>query len=162
LNRLFRNSKPAVYGILAFVLVLLVLWSVHARADQALTLEAGSAMIRGETPTVGVTVNCGRCGPINTDYEFGFDLIAESTHYRYNPNVIQVRAQLVDGYKRFEAGIGFYYQNVPTEYVCQFGFHLMTRFRISDRIALQWRHSSSAASCTPNAGRDLLTLGWSF
>jgi hypothetical protein len=148
--------------ILAFVAVLLLLWSIHARADQTLEFEAGAAMLRGETPAVGVTIACKECGPVRTDYEFGFDLIGESNFYQYNPNVIQVRAQIVDGYKRFEAGIGFYYQNVPTEYVCQFGFNLLARYRVSSRFDLQWRHSSSGSSCYPNAGRDLLTLGYRF
>lgn len=162
MNRLFRNPKGAVYGIAAFVIILIVLWSVKARADQTFAIELGSAMVRGETPVLGLTIACKECGPVRTDYEFGFDLIGESSHYRDNPNVIQVRAQLVDGWRRFEAGIGFYYQNVPTEYVCQFGFHLLARFKFGERIAMQWRHSSSGSSCTPNVGRDLLTIGWRF
>lgn len=160
--RLFRNPKPAVYGIVVFVILLIALWATHARADQTLALEGGSAMLRGETQVLGVTIGCPGCGPVGTDYEFGFDLIGESTHRAYNPNVIQVRAQLVDGWKRAELGLGFYWQNVETEYVCQFGFHLLARYRFSDRIALQWRHSSSGSSCLPNTGRDAVTIGWRF
>ena len=76
--------------------------------------------------------------------------------------MIQVHAQIVDGWKRAEMGLGFYYQNVPQEYSCQFGFHLLARYRVTERISVQWRHSSSAGSCLPNAGRDLVTVGWRF
>lgn len=162
MNRLFRNGRQAVYYIAAFVVLLLALFAVKARAEQTLELEAGSAMLRGETPVLGLTIACKECGPVRTDYEFGFELIGESSHYLDNPNVIQVHGQLVDGWRNFEMGLGFYFQNVPTEYVCQFGFHLLARYRVSSRFALQWRHSSSGSSCIPNAGRDLLTLGYRF
>lgn len=162
MNRLFRNNKKAVYMIAAFIIVILSLFAIKTRAEQTLELELGSAVVRGETPVLGLTIACKDCGPVHTDYEFGFQLIGESKFYRDNPNVIQVEAQLVDGYRKFEAGLGFYYQNVPTEYTCQFGFHLLARYRISSRFAMQWRHSSSGSSCYPNAGRDLLTLAYRF
>ena len=162
MNRLFLNKKPVVYGIGVFVIALLVLFAFKARADQTLEFEAGSALVRGETPAVGITIACKLCGPVSTDYEIGFDLIGESEHRQHNPNNIQVRAQIVDGYKNVELGIGFYYQNQPGEYVCGWGFHLLARYWISGRFAVQWRHSSSAGSCDPNAGRDLLTIGYRF
>lgn len=163
IDKLFQNPGRVVIGIIVFVAALVALFAIAARADepnrQTLTLEAGSAMLRGETPTLGFTVACKLCGPVNTDYEYGFELIGTSSHYRDNPNVIQLHAQIVDGWKNFEMGLGFYWQNVATEYVCREGFHLLARYRFTERIALQWRHSSSGGSCKPNAGRDLLTLG---
>lgn len=160
LRKLFRT--PAFYIVVAFVIAIVVFFAMPARADQALYFEGGSAMLRGETPTLGFNVKCALCGPADTDYEYGFELIGESSHYRDNPNVIQLRAQIVDGWRNLELGLGFYYQSQPTEYVCQFGFHLLARWRFTERIAVQWRHSSSSGSCKPNAGRDLLTLGWKF
>ena len=162
MGSLFRNPKAAVYGIIAFIAILLTLFAFKARAEQTLEVEAGSAMLRGETPSIGLNIACKLCGPVNTDYEFGFDLIGDSTDKQYNPNVIQLHAHIVDGWKNAEVGFGFYYQNVETEYVCQFGFHLMGRYRFTDRISAQWRHSSSAGSCKPNVGRDLLTVSWRF
>lgn len=162
MGRLFRNKGSALYMIVVFVAFLLVMFSCEARSDQTLTLEGGSAVLRGETPTLGFTVACQECGPVRTDYEFGFELIGESDHYRHNPNVIQLHAQIVDSWRRFGLGLGFYWQNVPQEYTCDFGFHLLARYRISDRFAIQWRHSSSAGSCSPNAGRDLVTFGIRF
>lgn len=162
MGSLFRNPKGAVYAIAAFVAILLLGFAISARGDETLSFEGGSTMLRGETPTIGLNIACPLCGPVNTDYEFGFDLIGESSENTDNPNVIQLHAQIVDGWKNAEIGFGFYYQNVETEYVCQFGFHLLARYRFTERVSLQWRHSSSAGSCRPNAGRDLLTIGWRF
>lgn len=161
-KRLFRNRKSSRYAIVVFVLALAVLFAVKARAEQTLELEAGAAILRGETPTLGFNIACKECGPVRTDYEFGFELMGSSEYYRDNPNVIQLHAQIVDGWKRFEMGLGFYYLNQPVEYVCEFGFHLMARYRFNDRFAVQLRHSSSAGSCVPNAGRNLLTVAVRF
>lgn len=158
MGKLFRNKKAVLYAIIAFVIALVSLFAIQARAEQTLELEAGYAMLRGETPTLGFNIACKECGPVRTDYEFGFELMGASEYYRDNPNVIQLHAQLVDGWKKFEMGLGFYYLNQPVEYTCEFGFHLLARYRFNDRIAMQWRHSSSAGSCVPNAGRDLLTF----
>ena len=162
MGRLFRNPKGVVYIIAAFVAALLLLFSVKARGEQTLAVEGGYAMLRGETPVLGLTWGCPGCGPVGTDWEAGVDLIGESSHYRDNPNSIQVRGQIVDGWKKAELGLGLFYQNSPGEYTCNFGFHLLARYRFTDRLAVQWRHSSSAGSCRPNAGRDLLTVGWRF
>ena len=161
MKKLFDNQKPVVYGIAAFVVILLILWSVKARADD-LYFEAGSAVIRGETPAIGVHINWREKGPANTDYEAGFDLVGQSTNYRSNPNAIILHGALVDGYKNFEAGLGFYWHNVEWEYNCDFGFQLLARWRFTERVAVQWRHFSSAGSCKPNAGRDLLLFSWRF
>lgn len=166
-GKLFQNPGRVVIGIIVFVAALIALFSVISRADahenrQTLTLEAGRAVIRGETDVLGFTVACKLCGPAGTDYEYGFELIGQSEFYNKNPNVIQLHAQIVDGWRRFEMGLGFYAMNNRQEYVCPFGFHLLARWRFTERIALQWRHSSSAGSCRPNAGRDLLTAGWRF
>lgn len=160
--RLFRNSPRTVIAIVAFVLALLALFAVRARAEQTLAVEAGAAVLRGETPAVGLTIGCPRCGPVGTDYEFGFDLVGDSHEYSESPNAIGPRVMLVDGWRRAELGIGFQWWNVETGYTCQFTFALMARWRFSERIATQWRHSSSAGSCRPNYGRDLLAVSFRF
>ena len=43
--RLFRNPKGAVYGIIAFVVLLLMLFAMRARSEQTLQLEAGAAVL---------------------------------------------------------------------------------------------------------------------
>ena len=160
--RLFRNPKGAVYGIIAFAVLLLLLFSIKARAEQTLQFEAGAAVLRGQTPAIGLTIGCPGCGPVGTDYEYGFDLVGDSHEYSESPNAIGPRVMIVDGYKRASLGLGFQWWNVETGYTCQFTFALMARYRISDRFAVQWRHSSSAGSCRPNVGRDLVMLSYRF
>lgn len=160
-GKLIRNPKPVMAVIAVFVVLLITLFSCESRASE-LRLEAGSAVLRGETPTLGFTVAYPQAGPVNTDYEFGFTLIGESSHYTDNPNQIQLHANLYDSWKRVGLGFGFYWQNVQNEYTCTFGFHLIARYHLSERATVQWRHSSTAGSCRPNAGRDLVTVGWRF
>lgn len=161
MNSLFRNPKKVVYIIAAFVAALLFLFSVKSRGSD-LYVEGGSAMLRGETPALGLNINFPRAGPVNTDYEVGFLLSGESTHYRGNANAFTGYGLIVDGYKNFEMGLGFAYTNVEWEYTCQLTAALMARWRFTPRIAAQWRHFSSAGSCKPNAGRDFLTVSWRF
>jgi len=162
MKTLFNNPKKVVYLIAAFVAVLLLLFAIKSRGSE-LTVEGGSAMIRGETPALGLNIQWLQAGPVGTDYELGFNLIGQS-RYQGNDvtNQIVWHAMLWDGYKRAELGIGAAYFNVPSPYACQFDFTLGARWRFTDHISAQWRHYSSAGSCTPNVGRDLLTFGWRF
>jgi hypothetical protein len=161
-NALFGNRKKMVYVIVAFVAALLLLFAIKSRGSD-LTFEGGAAMVRGETPAIGLNIQWLRAGPVGTDYELGFDLIGQSTYRNVDvSNQIVWHAMLWDGYKKAELGIGAAYFNVPSPYACQFGFTLGARWRFTDHLAAQWRHYSSAGSCTPNVGRDLLTLGWRF
>lgn len=162
LGKLFQNPKQVVVLITVFVLLLLLLFSVKSRGSD-LTVEGGAALLRGETPTLGLTITWPQAGPVDTDYELGFQLVGQSDgDSGPQPNAIMVHGALVDGWKNFEAGLGFYAHNVDWEYNCDFGFHLLARYRFTERLGMQWRHYSSAGSCRPNKGRDLLTLGWRF
>jgi hypothetical protein len=160
-NKLFDNNKGVVYVIIAFVVLLLLLFATKSRGSE-LTFEGGSAMVRGYTPALGLNINFPRAGPVNTDYEVGFLLSGQSTHHKNNPNAFTGYGLIVDGYKNFEMGLGFAYTNVAWEYTCQTTAALMARWRVTPKIAVQWRHFSSAGSCKPNAGRDFLTASWRF
>lgn len=161
LKKLFDNPKPARIAILVFLVLILLLFSIRSRGED-LYFDAGSAIVRGEAPVIGLNIAWKEAGPVNTDYELGFKLIGQSEHYKQNSNQFVVHGMLVDGWKKAEMGLGFAYFNVPSEYTCQFTFSLLARYRFTDRIHLQAQHFSSAGSCDPNAGRDLLTLGWRF
>lgn len=78
IQRLFDNPKPTVYGIVVFVLLMLLLFSVHSRGAD-LYFDAGSTVVRGYTPTIGVNLVFPQQGPVNTSYEVGFNLIGQST-----------------------------------------------------------------------------------
>lgn len=160
--RLFRNPKPALYGIIAFVLVLLVLFAVNARASE-LQAEGGSAVLRGYTPVIGLSIQWPEKGPAGTDYEVGFQLIGDGEYNGVEfSNQVTWYAMLWDGYRGVELGLGGAYTTVENPFACQTTFALGARWRPTDRVALQWRHYSSAGSCQPNTGRDLVTASWRF
>lgn len=161
-KRLLRNPIVAVIGIVIFVLTFLFLLSKPSRASD-IYFDAGSAVVRGYTPTVGLNIVWNEAGPANTDYELGFKLIGESEYKGVDQsNQFVVHGMLVDGYRDAELGIGFAYFNVESDYNCQMTFSLLARYRFTERIHTQWHHFSTGGSCMPNYGRDLLTIGWRF
>jgi hypothetical protein len=160
-NKLFNNKKTVLAAIIVFVGIFFSLLAIKARSEEIYVL-GGSAIVRGESPTLGLNIAWKEQGPKNTDYELGFYLIGESEHYRDNSNQVVVFGNLVDGYKKFEMGLGFAYFNNQSEYTCQTTFSLLARWKFSSRFHVQAHHFSSAGTCTPNAGRDLLLIGYRF
>lgn len=143
-------------------LPLLLLLALPAHAEQTLTLEGGASVLRDEQVALGLTITCPQCGPSRTSIEYGMDYVGDWPRNDVVQNVIQLRTQLVAGWRRLEGGLGLYWHNAETGNVCRFGFHLMGRYRATERLSVQWRHSSSAGSCAPNFGLDLLTVGYRF
>jgi hypothetical protein len=162
MNKLLDNPTKVIVAIVIFVGLMLLLFSVESRGSD-LYFDAGSAIVRGETPVVGLNIAWKEAGPVKTDYELGFKLIGQSTYKeRDQSNQFVVHGMLVDGWKNFEMGMGFAYFNVESEYTCQFTYSLLMRYRFTERIHAQAHHFSTAGSCDPNPGRDLLTVGWRF
>ena len=160
--RLFRNPKGAVYLIAAFVLALLLLFAIKSEGSE-LQVEGGAAVLRGYTPTIGLSIQWPDQGPAGTDYEFGFLLIGDGNYDGAEfGNQVTWYAMLWDGYRAVELGLGAAYTTVENPFACQTTFSLGARWRFSERASAQWRHFSSAGSCQPNVGRDLLTLSWRF
>jgi hypothetical protein len=160
--RLFRNPWQAVVAIVIFVALFMFLLSKEARSEE-IYVDAGSTVVRGYTPTIGLNLAWKEQGPKNTDYELGFKLIGDSEFKGEDQsNQFVVHGMLVDGWKNAEMGVGFAYFNVESDYNCQFTFSMLARYRFTQRIHAQWHHFSTAGSCKPNYGRDLLTLGWRF
>jgi len=160
--RLFRNHKSTVWLIVAFVAALLVLFAIRARGSE-LQVEGGSAMLRGYTPTLGLSIQWPGAGPAGTDYELGFNLVGDGTYDGAEfSNAVTWYGLLWDGSRAVELGIGAAYTNVETPFTCQLTFALGARWRATERVAAQWRHFSTGGSCQPNVGRDLLTVAWRF
>lgn len=159
---LFRNPPKAKIAIVVFVLLLLALFALKSRGSE-LQVEGGAAVLRGWAPVLGLSIQWPDAGPVGTDYEAGFNLIGEST---YNDEDVTNQAvwygMVWDGYRAIELGIGAAYFNIESPYTCQFTFALGARWRVTERVAMQWRHYSTAGSCRPNVGRDLGTISFFF
>jgi hypothetical protein len=162
MNRLFRNPKKAVYMIVAFVILLLMLFSISSRGHASeLYLDGGMTVARGLAPSLGLSIKWPEKGPVNTDYELGFRLTGESEYKGSQPNAVTIYGMLVDGYGPLEAGIGFARTNVSWSYACQDTFELMLGLKWK-RTRVRYQHNSSAGSCEPNTGRDWLMFSWRF
>jgi Lipid A 3-O-deacylase (PagL) len=160
--KLLRNPKSALYLVAAFVILLLMLFAMRARGSE-LQLEGGSAVIRGYTPTIGLSIQWPDKGPVGTDYELGFMLIGDGDYNGVEfSNQVGWYAMLWDGYRAVELGIGAAYFNVESPFTCQTTFALGARWRITKRIATQWRHFSTGGSCQPNSGRDIASVAFRF
>ena len=161
LPKLLNNEGATLAAIALFVALFIWAAARDAKAESVLTLDGGSAMVRGYTPTLGFNVKWPEAGPARTDWEAGFHLSGQSRHHRDNPNAFTLYGMLVPNVGPVELGFGFAYTNVAWEYACKETTALMAGYRHA-RWTLRWYHYSSAGSCTPNAGRDFLKIGRSF
>ena len=161
MGKLFDLPKVVRWTVYTVIVALLVLFAIESRGED-LYFDAGSAIIRGETPTIGFNIVWHEKGPLRTDYELGMNMIGDSEFRGHNSNQFVVHGMLVDGYKQFNLGLGLAYFNVPSNYNCQFSTSLLARWRFNDHWHIQHHHFSSGGSCKPNVGRDLLTVGYKF
>lgn len=168
-NKLFRNPKGAVIAIALFLALLLAAFATPCRSE-TLTFEAGRAVIHGETPVMALSVKF--TGPshaeadfveahlLDTDYEFSMVLVGANGA---NPNQIGAQAQIVDGFGKFDLGLGgAYLQNTDQWNGSHLNFSLMMRYRFTEHWSLNYRHWSNAGTKAPNIGRDMLLMGYRF
>lgn len=147
-------------------LVLLILFGFATKCHSAepyIQFSAGSTIYRGPATVLDMAViNPAFAG--DTALEVGITLIGESALYGDQPGQIAWRAQLVDGFGRFDVGLGAAYLRNTDVYNCggmNFALSLAYQFRFLP-ITARLGHLSNAGTCRPNKGRDFLTLGWRF
>lgn len=157
---IFKNAKPTVYIVLAFLIAFFLMRSCEAEASEG-TIEIG--------PTFTSQLN-GGVGLVYTERLAGkWDVGVMLTTPQQWEAVPTVKTngglfvQRVVKYKAFEMGLGAAgWINTSRIVGCHMGFALSVRYNISPRIPLTIRHWSNAGSCDPNRGQDLLTIGWRF
>jgi len=135
-------------------------------ADPAFEPEVGATVLRGPAAALGASVRWPEAGPGTSDWECGLFLIAE---YDYSDSLQPTQAvancllvfHVIDKRVDFGAG-GAYLHKTDAINGSNLNFALLARFRITDRLTISWRHWSNAGIVRPNAGRDVVLLGWSF
>lgn len=180
--RLFPHNNAMRVTILVFVGIFLIALATRIATAAEVRFEAGSAVVRGETPTLGLTVSTP--GPLDTSIEAGFNLVGSSTYPegsctlvsgdsldrvracstgRSNPNQIFLHATLVDGFGPVDVGLGIAtMQNEDAYNSGNIQFTLLLRWNITSRLSLGVRHFSNSGTSKPNTGRDLAVLAWRF
>jgi hypothetical protein len=160
----FNPGNKKTQALVALFLIALIgfLSCFSQKAEGSdLRVEAGSAMLRGWTPTLGFSANYIDAGPGYTDLEAGILLVGESEH-RGEPqsNTGTLYGMVWSSAGPVDLGIGVAYTQGVQTYTCDTTFALGARYRPTRRLTVQWRHFSSADTCQPNTGRDLLTVSW--
>jgi hypothetical protein len=150
--------------IFTAVLVLAIAMPCRAGDGAVLAFEAGQSVIRGPATAIRLSITWPGSGPAGTEYTCGMGLVTASD-YRNQEQPIQavLDCQLVRNFGQIEFGAGpSYLKNVDSYNGSNLNFALVARWRITDRLSVQWRHWSNAGIVRPNAGRDIVSVGLSF
>lgn len=165
MNLPFNPRSPKTQALVAIVLGLFLLGAATTcrGAEPELQFGIGSAWLRGPAPAIDMAVVYPKAGPGDADYVLGVTLVGESKYYaRTQPNQIFWRAQIIEGFGKFDVGIGIAvkqnddgYNTGPLQFALSIGY----RF---GRVAAQELHFSNSGTRYPNAGRDLALVAWRF
>lgn len=153
-----RGNRKTQLGVALFVILFTLALARWARADEPyVQMGVGSAIVRGEAPLLDLSIVYPGKAPRGADYTFGVTLIGESDYGdRHQRGQIAWRAQLVDGFGKFDLGLGAaYLQNEDIYNSCHLEFSLSAAYRFKWGT-LEYLHFSNAGTCMPNVGRDLL------
>lgn len=168
LNLPFNPGNWKVQIGVGLVLVLLfTAFATNCRADETspyVQLGMGSAIVRGPAPVLDLTVVYPHRVK-DASYEFGTTLIAESSFREVQQrNNFAFHASIVDGFGRFDVGLGAaYLQNTDEYNGSNLNFHLILQYQVKTiPVTLRWQHFSNAGTRLPNRGRDMLIAYWRF
>jgi len=76
---------------------------------------------------------------------------------------MMVQAQRLVTYKKVTLGVGVAnWQHTSRILGDEFTFSLSVSYRLNDSWGLRYRHFSNAGTASPNAGQDILLIGYSF
>lgn len=164
------NWKTTALVLLLVALLVIGLAIPQCHAEGVLDapyvqLSAGKTYIRGPAEVLDLTFTQPAPQLRHAYWQESLTVIGSST-YRNQPvpNNFIVRGLFVDGFGRFDVGLGLAWVDNYLPYNGQhvnFALQLAYRFKRLP-ITLTMAHVSDAGTQLPNLGRDMLTLGWRF
>lgn len=163
---IFNNPKKTVYGILAF-LALVVSYLYFSSEAHGAEMELG--------PTYTGEFNGGYAliftERFSKRYELGLSVISDQSwdDVEVGNNGNFWAAYVITRPENFWPvlpseillGANYWIKTESPITGCHVGYILGAKYRFSD-FSVGWRHWSNAGSCKPNTGQDLLTFGWRF
>lgn len=157
---LFPHAKAVRYVLLTFVVLAVGAWATKCRAD--VLMEVGAQYLRG--PAAAVLVSTDFAGPGDASIEAGLFLVgAVDSTERAHDGVMGGQVLLVDGFGKFDLGLGLAYMNRQHEQLgSQLNFSLMVRYRLPRDWYVAVRHWSNAGTTNNNTGLDIITIGKRF
>jgi hypothetical protein len=127
-------------------------------------MSGGYTIIRGQTPVLDLTFTEPAPQLRNAYWQESLTVIGESNFQGMAvPNNFVVRALFVDGFGRFDIGLGLSWMQNPAPYNgSPVNFNLQLAGRLPWDLTLTYTHLSNAGSRTPNLGRDIVLVGRRF
>lgn len=167
---LFNLSRNTLLAVGAVILALAIGFAVpqcHAGVLDApyTQLSAGEAIVRGHAPVLDMTFTERASVLRNAYWQESLTIVGSSMYRGANvPNNFIVRGLFVDGFGRFDIGLGLAWIDNYLPYNGQhvnFALQLAYRFKVLP-VTITYAHESDAGTQLPNLGRDELMLGWRF
>lgn len=167
----FGNAVAVQVVLYTMVIVFFLAMLTHCGKAKAADLDimAGSTIVRGPTGVIGMNVRFPEVVANYATLSIGFDIIGQSLYgcmhnTLCNNNQAVVHAQVVAPLpSKFELGIGVAHLQHADSYNCgSIDFSLSIQRPVYRDSFLRYQHFSSAGTCSPNGGRDILMLGWRF
>lgn len=161
-SSLFNNPKKAVIAVTIVIgLFLLALATSSHASGNSVTFRAGATILRGPATVVELSV----AKPLGDgQLEGGFGLIGSST-YNDSPtqrNQAFAVARYVDGFGHFDIGAGVVkLQHADLYNSGAVNFNLLVGWHYRS-FSVRYNHFSNAGTSSPNLGRDMVVLGWTF
>lgn len=164
--RLFRNPRASQVLSAIFLLLAIAGLATTCRAGETQTqFGMGSTYARSPTPVLDLAVTTTLGAPGDARWQYGLTLVGSSTYMdREQGNQAALSAMLVDGFGRFDVGLGVaFVQNLDIYNGSHANFSLMLAYRFQRLpITIAIRHWSNAGTKYPNLGRDFAILSWRF
>ena len=165
------NLSPRVTLVVLAVVALLALGLCIPRCHAAtldapyVQLSGGEAVVRGQTPVLDLTFTEPAPQLRKAYWQESLTIIGTST-FNGQPvaNNFAVRGLFVDGFGRFDMGLGLSWMQNYLPYnggPINFNLQLSYRFVVLP-VTVTYSHMSDAGSRLPNLGRDLVLIGWRF
>lgn len=127
-------------------------------------LSGGAAVIRGSSPVLDLTYTEPAAQLRNAYWQESLTVIGTSKFRGQDvPNNFAIRGLFVDGFGRFDVGLGVAWMQNPAPYNgSPINFNLQLGYRLLCGASLTYTHLSNAGSRAPNLGRDIVLIGWRF
>ncbi len=162
-----RNRKVQL-GVGTILVLLLLAFATKCHSAEPppayVQFGVGSTVVRGATAVIDLSVQYPE-RVSDAGYEFGATFIGESSFREQGQrNNFALHAALIDGFGRFDVGLGAaYLQNVDEYNGSHLNFQLILQYRVKT-IPLTFRvqHFSNGGTQAPNRGRDMLLAYWRF
>lgn len=162
------NAPAAQLIIFAVIIALLLGFCTYAKASEVDIL-GGSTVIRGPTGVLAMDVIFPKVIGDYGNLELGLNLIGESNWHCFdgaecNNNQAVVHAEVVAPIPYLgEVGIGVAHLQHSDNYNSgSIDFSLSLEHRIYKNVYIRYQHFSNAGTNAPNAGRDMVLIGWRF